>query len=136
MKKWGKLWNQYLESLPKTQKKVTDFKGDIITEAKSVKPLPIEGPDGKKVSPQNPITYNTIGQDQEPRVTDNFTDGKDLSELDNIKKTVEKLERDLHTADVLKKKNKPSIEKQLKKMRKMMDEFSQKIVSSANKDLT
>ena len=75
-------------------------------------PVPSTKPDtgtGKKVYLQNPIHFASAGKDQgddctdRVRVTDNWSDGEDLRELDDVKRRVEAMERRVHAADVFNK---------------------------------
>jgi hypothetical protein len=158
LKGWIDLWDKYMDSLPKDQTKKANptFQDNTVLEdtvindavdplksfnhlglgAQPVTQNKLSNKKGKKVYVQNPIPFGTEGPDQKIRVTNNFNDGKELRELDLIKKTVEKLERDLHASQILGKSSSNALEKKLKKMREMMDDFSQKIVSSAKDDLT
>lgn len=94
---------------------------------------------GKKVYTNNPIHFASVGNDQEDdegrtRVTNNWSDGKELQELADIKRKVEEMERKCHEADVLKKKG--NIASQLESLRKRVKQLSEKLTSTPQEDLT
>jgi hypothetical protein len=97
-------------------------------------------PGGKKVYTNNPVHFSSVGNDQEGedghvRVSNNFSDGKELLELDDVKRRVEKMERDFHASDILHKPNRAKLESQLNDLRDRVKKLSQKLVSDPQKDL-
>lgn len=97
--------------------------------------------EGKKAYVNNPIHFASVGNDQEDdeghvRVTGNFSDGKEIRELDEIKRRVEEMERKFHEADVLNKKTERSkLQNELKKLRDRVKQLSEKMVSDPQSDL-
>jgi hypothetical protein len=97
---------------------------------------------GKKVFTQNPIHFASVGNDQENedgrvRVTNNWNDGKELQELDDIKKQVEAMERKVHESDILSKKAERSkFQSQLENLRTRVKQLSEKLTSDPQDDLT
>jgi phage shock protein A len=75
------------------------------------------------------------GEDGHVRVSNNFSDGKELLELDDVKRRVEKMERDFHASDILHKPNRAKLESQLNDLRDRVKKLSQKLVSDPQKDL-
>lgn len=96
---------------------------------------------GKKVYTNNPIHFSSAGNDQEGdnglvRVSNNWSDGEELRELDAIKRQVEAIERKFHEADVLDKKSERSkFESQLKNLRNRITQLSEKLTSNPTSDL-
>ncbi len=97
---------------------------------------------GKKVYTNNPINFSSVGNDQQDddgrvRVTKNWSDGEELQELSDISRRVEEMERRVHGADVLKKKDSfGKLRTQLESLRKRVRQLSEKIVSNPQDDLT
>jgi hypothetical protein len=98
---------------------------------------------GNKVYTQNPIHFASAGQDQgddkdgRVRVTKNWSDGDEIRELDDVKRRVEALERKFHEADVLKKKaEKSKLQTELTNLRDRVRKLCEKLVPSAQEDLT
>jgi Mg2+ and Co2+ transporter CorA len=129
-----------------------DYKDDLITDSVNVAYMGSEGfgkhiepgktaTGGKKVYTNNPIHFSSVGNDQEDetgrtRVTKNWNDGDELRELDEIKKSVEQLERKFHEADVLKKTSERSkIQTQLESLRERVKKLSEKLTSDPQQDL-
>jgi len=76
----------------------------------------------------NPIHPWTRGEDQELKVTPNFSDGDALRELNDLKIKIEGLERELHGAEVIgTKKEENSVQKQIDSIRSKIDELSQQL---------
>lgn len=96
---------------------------------------------GRPPTKSNPISYASVGQDQSPRpykplrVSDNWADGDDLRELDEIKRRVEQLERKHHTAEV-KDKESDGLKKELEGLRTRIEELSEKINCEPEVDVT
>jgi hypothetical protein len=95
---------------------------------------------GKKVYTQNPIHFASVGNDQQnddgrTRVTDNWSDGEELRELDYIKRQVEAMEREFHKADVMKKSDRSKLQTELKDIRDRVKELSEKLTSNPQTDL-
>lgn len=88
----------------------------------------------KKFHLNNPIDYASAGTDQDPKVTNNFSDGKELRELDELKRKMEEVERKYHSAEVRGDKNKNKISKELEGIKKKVEELSQKIVPQGNNE--
>lgn len=90
-------------------------------------------------NPQNP---NAIGPDAGKeydgpmRVTQNWSHGKELTELDELKHEVEALEREAHKSDVLNKGDATKLYKQLEGLRTRMSTLSEKMQSQPGKDVT
>lgn len=128
-----------------------DYNQDLITDAVNIayagnegygKQIPTGTPPkpGKTTYTQNPINFTSVGNDQEndsgkTRVTDNWSDGDELRELDEIKKQVEAMERKFHDADVTKKSDKGTIHTQLENLRERVKKLSEKIQSNPQTDL-
>ncbi len=81
----------------------------------------------------NPIHFSSHGSDQssspyEPvRVTPNFTDGKELQELNDLKVKLEKLESSLLAADIKSGSGKADYMSQLKNLRDKIDDLSNRL---------
>lgn len=85
----------------------------------------------------NPIHFASKGNDQELRVTPNFTDGDIIRELNDIKIKLEALEREVHSAfindqDAQEKK----LQKQLDNLRNKFEELSDKLTPHPIEDVT
>ena|SRR5579859_3339787 len=107
----------------------------------TVKTNPPPGGNGKKVYTQNPVHFASAGKDQEGpdghvRVSNNFSDGEDLLELDALRRHLEAMERKFHEADILKKTEKSNLQTELKGIRERVQKLSEKLVSSAKDDLS
>lgn len=90
---------------------------------------------------QNPDFFYSVGNDQEDsdgnlRVTQNWTDGKELSELDEVKKMIEKLEREVHEAEVFDQPRMKNLLEQLKSLRKKLRSLSDAVIPPVDKDVT
>ncbi len=74
----------------------------------------------------NPIYYYSAGKDQEPRVTPNWTDGKELTELHDLKVKLHQLEGKLNAMIGEGKPDKSvrQMEQELRKLRDRLDELS------------
>jgi hypothetical protein len=99
------------------------------------------GPDNKKFT-QNPVHFASHGQDASPspydpvRVTPNFTDGKELVELNDLKVKLEKLESSLLAADIKSGSGTPDWMSQLDKLRKQIDGLSDRLTPNPVEDVT
>lgn len=71
----------------------------------------------------NPIYPYSLGKDQDLKVTDNWTDGKELVELNNIRVELEKLESKLNALEGLGKSGK-DVEGKIAQLRNKADELS------------
>lgn len=92
---------------------------------------------GKKVLLNNPVAPNSIGDNQEKTyVTDNWSDGEELRELDAAKRELEQLEREVHVADILEEKSKfKKLQEQLGNLKKKIYELNYKIIPVPGEDL-
>ena len=98
-------------------------------------------PGGKKVYTNQPVHFASVGNDQQDdedrtRVTQNWNDGDDLLELDDVKRRVEAMERKFHDADVLDKPDRSKIQNELKSLRERVKKLSEKVQSNPQDDLT
>lgn len=99
-------------------------------------------PGSKNVNYQtNPQTPWSIGNDQEGedghvRVTDNWSSGKELLELDQLKRDVEQMERDFHIADVRRTGNRSKFETDLNGLRQRIQDLSERMQSRFDLDVT
>lgn len=93
-------------------------------------------PGGKKVFTNQPVHFSSVGTDQDMRVTDNWSDGKELLELDEMKRKIEEMERRFHESDVLNKGDRSKIQSELDSLRSRVEKLSEKISSNPQKDLT
>lgn len=99
-----------------------------------------KGP-GKTDFTQNPVHFASHGQDQSPspyepvRVTPNFTDGEQLRNLHELKVKLEKLESSLLSADI-KGETSNDYKSQLDKLRKQIDDLSDKLTPKPIEDVT
>lgn len=85
----------------------------------------------------NPVYKNTLGPDQELKVTPNFTDGDVLRELNGLKLSLHALEDKINSAYALgKEKEEDSLRKELEKVRSKVEELSAKIMPHPTKDPT
>lgn len=120
------------------------YKDEVLTDSvnadgpyhypQSPQPKPKLSGGNKKDYLANPIHFASVGKDQDVVVSDNFSDGKELRELNDLKKIVEKMERDLHSSEVFGDQSRKKIEKKLNKVREMVEELSQKIVPRSNNE--
>lgn len=74
----------------------------------------------------NPIYYYSAGKDQDPKVTPNWTDGKELKELHDVKLKLHQLECQVNTMMGKGKPDKATrqMEGELRKLRDRLDELS------------
>jgi hypothetical protein len=86
----------------------------------------------------NPTRQSTTGADQGDgngvRVTDNWSDGEGLRELDDIKRRLEQMERKHHEEEV--NKGSSSLKKELESLRGRIAKLSEKINSEPEVDVT
>jgi hypothetical protein len=71
----------------------------------------------------NPVYPPSDGKDQNPRVTPNWTDGKELRELADLKKQLEKLESEMNAEEGVGKSG-DSIQKKINNMREKLENLS------------
>lgn len=88
----------------------------------------------KKVYLNNPIHYASVGNDQDLRVSKNWSQGPELEELADVKKQVEEMERKFHDADVLEKSDKSKLQTELNNLRERMHKLSQKVTPDPQED--
>lgn len=82
-------------------------------------------------SASNPVSLTTVGRDQDVTVTPNFSNGKAIQELSDLKSKLESLERDIHSAVVKdNKKNEDTLEKRLSSIRSKIEELSNELSPS------
>jgi len=96
---------------------------DILSE--DARPTETELKDFAKAvsSAANPIYPSSIGKDQDVSVTPNWTDGKELTELAELKANLEKLESKLNAEEAMGKDGK-SIHSKIESLKKQIDELS------------
>lgn len=76
----------------------------------------------------NPIEPWTVGKDQDWKPTPNWTDGKELRELAEMKKKLEQLESKMNAQEGLGKSG-DSIQKQIDAMRQKLDDLSDSLTN-------
>lgn len=82
----------------------------------------------KAASSHNPVELQSVGPDQDVRVTQNFTDGEALRQLHDLKIKIESLERELHAASVNgTEKEENKLNKEMASIRSKIDEISDKL---------
>lgn len=133
MQSWQEDWNKVSEDFDKPQI-IIDAKQDVenyktfnektLTSDKSLKKL-----DGEFAI--NPMQFNTTGKDQEDdshhvRVTDNFSDGKILRKLRELKLQLYDLENEVNSAMGLGKSTE-SLKKKRDKVRNDVEDTSNEI---------
>jgi len=89
----------------------------------------------------NPYYLDTIGPDQEGkdghvRVTNNWSDGEELKQVDELKRKIEEMERKAHESDVLKKSSRSRLKKELEGLRNRVKKLSEKMQSKPAEDVT
>lgn len=88
----------------------------------------------KKESP-NPIDAETVGVDSRNKVTPNWSEGKELLELDNLKKSLYELECKLSGPEGLKSEEENSdVLDKLDKLKKDIAELSDSLIPGGWKD--
>jgi hypothetical protein len=111
----------------------------VLTEEKNFKLSKALGDEDQFT--HNPVHFASHGMDQSPspyeptRVTPNFTDGKELRDLVELKIKLSKLENSLLSADIKEGGKKESYFDQLKDLRKKIDELSDKLTPSPTEDV-
>lgn len=103
-------------------KVTTRYAKDVVAESLKDK---ISDAVAKSTSSSNPVKLTTTGPDQDLTVTPNFSDGKELRELHDLKLKIEDLERKFHEAEVKnnsKKEN--SLNKEIASIRNKIEELS------------
>ena len=93
-------------------------------------------PSVKRVESPNPIDPETVGKDQRRHVTPNWTDGEELFELDNLKRSLYSLECRLSGPDGLREdsENQKVIE-ELEALKKKVDDLSNALIPAGWKDM-
>lgn len=125
-----------------TQSEPTTY--DMVKAARNIDRVfgkkPLNEAEGHKEAGEehlNPVYKNTLGPDQELKVTPNFTDGDILRELNSLKLSLHALEDKINSAYALgKEKEEDSLRKELEKVRSKVDELSAKIIPHPTKDPT
>lgn len=143
--KWMQMWEENRNLLSEDVKKVDDVVIDIPQHLRKIAGLKegysSETPEDvdvnlKKVDvpcSNNPTMLSSSGKDQALRVTPNFTDGKELVELNNIKLAIDQLECKLNAAETLGEKTSSFLSK-LKEMRSKFEELSNAIQPNPAKE--
>lgn len=83
----------------------------------------------------NPVKFNSVGRDQDLRVTKNWIDGEELVELARLKSMLYALESDFLRADTLGEKT-DSIKKRLEEIQNKCHELSERLTPDPKTDVT
>jgi hypothetical protein len=87
------------------------------------------------VSP-NPIHFASVGIDQKPRITPNWTSGTALIALAKLRAAMYDLECEMLTAEAMGGKNVTTLEGRLESLQKQFDKLSQSIVPNPKNDVS
>jgi hypothetical protein len=77
----------------------------------------------KMATASNPILPSSVGKDQEMKVTANWSDGKELRELSDLKMRLEKLESQMNAKEGLGQKT-DSMQAKIDSLKQQIDELS------------
>jgi hypothetical protein len=127
---------QWRDVLDRSHELFDPHKQEIINEEEEGFGKDLASGPGKNVKFNvNPIKFNSVGRDQDLRVTKNWTDGKELSELARMKSLLFSLESDFLRADALGETT-YSIKKKLREIQEKCHELSEKLTPDPKTDVT
>ncbi len=127
-KNYCDLWDKVLEKEVLTSnvtKHEEEDVADYLFQERQLSKQDLANAANKMASSPNPVYPNSLGKDQDLIVTPNWSDGKDLIELHNMKISLHALENKLNTAWANQNsKNVGKIQEQIRNLKRQIDDLS------------